>query len=189
MVLLNERIWSILPFCLSISNYEYCEIKRDYNISIPIIPYLYDRLGYSRTYFILSRLGSPDLYRQILNEEQFIISEEKSNEYWDMLIFLCKGHLGVSEIIKFASCCKYKNLCLFINKELINLMIEGVNYCYIVLYFMKCYNYYFDLTSNIDSIINTFTNNHQIIDLLCDPFFKLNAEEIKAKILLKKLSL
>lgn len=183
---LSDRIWSILPFCLSISNYEYCEIKKDYNTNIPIIPYLYDRLGYSKTYFILSRLNSPDLYRQILNEEQFIISEEKSYKYWDMLISLCKGHLGIDEIIKFASCCKYKNLCLFINKELISL-IEETNYCYMTLYFMKCYNYYLDLTNSIDVIINTFVHDHKIINLLCDPFFKLNVEEIKAKILLKKL--
>ena len=183
---LSDRIWCILPFDLSISNYEYCKIKKDYNIDIPIIPFIYDRLGYSKTYFLLSHLNSPDLYRQILNEEQFIISKEKFNKYCDMLISLCRGHLGIGEIIKFASCCKYKKLRLFINKELISLM-EETNHCYIILHFMKCYNYYLDLTSSIDSIINAFMHDHQIINLLCDPFFKLNVEEIKAKILLRKL--
>lgn len=182
---LNDRIWNILSFCLSISNYEYCKIKREYNTNIPIIPFLYNRLGYSKTYYVLSRLNSPDLYRQILSEKQFIISEEKSYVYWDMLISLCRGHLGIGEIIEFASHCKYKNLCFFINQELISLI--ETNHCYMVLYFMKYYNYYLDLANSMDLIINTFTHDNQIMNLLCDPFFKLNVEEIKAKILLKKL--
>lgn len=189
MLSLSEQVWKALPYCLCISNYDdYYKIKREYNVSIPILPFIYNKFGYETTFSILNRLGSLDLYKQILSEEQFIVSEEKFNVYWHMLISSCIEHLGVDYIIEFASSCKYTKLCLFINQELINL-IKGTDYCYICLYFMKRYNYYFDLTSSIDSIIDTFIHDHQIINLLCDPFFNLNVEEIKAKILLKKLSL
>ena len=79
MLSLSEKVWSVLPYCLTISNYDdYCKIKKNYNENMPILPFIYNKFGYETTYYVLNRLGSPNLYKQILNEEQFIISEEKS---------------------------------------------------------------------------------------------------------------
>lgn len=186
---LSEKVLNILPYCASFPSYDdFHIIEKEYNMNnMAILPFIYNKFGYETTYSVLNHLFSPDLYRQILSEEQFMINEEKSNEYWHLLISSCIEHLGVGDIIKFASFCKYTKLRLFINEELINL-IES-NYCYMILYFMKFYHYYFDLTNRIDAIVDIFFHDHQIINLLCDPFFNLNIEEIKAKILLKKLSL
>lgn len=212
LVNVNDEIWKYfhLSYLYGLDRDEFEQSK------IGVFPFILYKKGISLVKKIIYTLYNKNyLYFRIisdlLSQEQFFypyaIEETILYKYhcliFDFVFHSYKLSIGNDDIIKwwamdyqlfrFAKWIKkfYKNFFIYVNFKLIELVRlfieeENVNTIFFLLNSMYNEKYYIDLTNNIEILINKANLN--LLNLLSDPFFKLNSEA-KAKILLKKLSL
>ena len=208
----NNEIWKYfhLSYLYGLERDEFEQSK------IGVFPFILYKKGINLVKKIIYTLYNKNyLYfrtiSDLLSQEQFfypyVIEETILYKYHCLIfnfVFLSyKLSIGNDDIIKwwavdpqlfrFANWIKqlYKNFFIHVNSklvELIKLFIEkeNENTIFLLLNAMCNEKYYIDLTDNIDVLISKANLNS--LNLLCNPFFKLN-NEVKAKILLRRLSL